>query len=140
MVTEYIKLKDAFTDDNAILAQKEAKNVKNSLENVNMLLLLGEAHNVWMKSLKPLKEAVDNIQNSKELGTQREAFLILSNSLSNTINTLGIETENAQSLYLEFCPMADNNNGGVWLSYDKEIKNLYFGIAMLNCGEVKATY
>ncbi|NOY46728.1 MAG: efflux RND transporter periplasmic adaptor subunit [Chlorobi bacterium] len=140
VVTEYIKLKDAFADDNSTLAQKEAKNVKNSLENVDMLLLLGDAHNVWMKSLKPLKEAAAKIQNSKEIGTQRDAFLILGKQLSDAISTLGIKTENGQPLYLDFCPMADNNNGGYWLSFDKEIRNPYLGGKMPTCGEIKATY
>lgn len=140
VVTEYIKLKDAFVNDNSALAQKEAKNVKKSLGNVDMLLLLGDSHNVWMKALKPLKEATDKIQNSKEIGMQRDAFLILSKHLSDAINTLGIETENGQTLYLDFCPMADNNKGGVWLSYDKEISNPFYGSTMLTCGEIKATY
>ena len=105
-----------------------------------MLLLLGDAHNVWMKSLNPLKEEADKIHNSKEISTQRDSFLIFSKNLSAVINTFGVETENGQALYLAFCPMADNNNGGFWLSYDKEIKNPFFGKAMLTCGEVKATY
>ncbi len=140
VVTEYIKLKDAFVDDNSTLTQKKAKYVKNSLENVDMLLLLGDAHNVWIKSLKPLKEAVAKIQNSKEIGTQRDAFLILGKQLSDAISTLGIKTENGQPLYLDFCPMADNNNGGYWLSFDKEIRNPYLGAKMPTCGEIKATY
>lgn len=140
VVTEYIKLKDAFADDNTTLAQKEAKNVKNALENVDMLLLLGDSHNVWMKALKPLKAASNKIQNSKEIGIQREALLIIGKQLSDAIGTLGIETENGQALYLEFCPMADNDKGGYWLSYDKEIKNPYYGKAMLTCGEIKATF
>jgi Cu(I)/Ag(I) efflux system membrane fusion protein len=140
VVTEYIKLKDAFADDNITLAQKEAKNVKNSLENVDMLLLLGDSHNVWMKALKPLKEASNKIQNSKEIGIQREALIIIGKQLSDAIATLGVETENGQPLYLEFCPMADNDNGGYWLSFDKEIRNPYYGKAMLTCGEIKATF
>lgn len=140
VVTEYIKLKNAFAEDNSTLAQKEAKNVNNSLENVDMLLLLGDAHNVWMKSLKPLKEAAVKIQNSKEIGTQRDAFLILSKHLSDAISTLGIKTESGQPLYLDFCPMADNDNGGYWLSFDKEIRNPYLGAKMPTCGEIKATY
>ncbi len=137
VVATYIKLKDALTDDNANLAQREAQQVKRSLDNVDMLLLLGDAHNVWMQSLNPMKAAVAKIQNSKEIGLQREAFLVLGKNLSDAIKTLGIATENKQSLYLDFCPMADNNNGGFWLSYDKEIKNPFFGKAMPSCGEVK---
>ncbi len=137
VITTYIKLKDALADDNATRAQREAELVKKSVDNVDMLLLLGDAHNVWMQSLHPIKAAVTKIQNAKEIGIQREAFLILGKSLSDAIKTLGIETENKQPLYLEFCPMADNNNGGFWLSYDKEIKNPFFGKSMLSCGEVK---
>ena len=137
LVTEYIKLKNAFTDDNAILAQKEAKNVINSLEQVNMHLLHGNGHDVWMKSLNSIKKEADKIHSSVEIATQREAFLILSKNLSDAIKTFGIETENGQALYLVFCPMADNDNGGFWLSYDKEIKNPYFGSEMLTCGSIQ---
>ncbi len=140
VIATYIKLKDALVNDNATRAQREAQLVKKSLDNVDMLLLLGDAHNVWMQSLNPIKAAVTKIQNSKEIGIQRAAFLIVGKSLSDAIKTLGIETENKQPLYLEFCPMADNNNGGFWLSYDKEIKNPFFGKAMLSCGEVKEVY
>ena len=32
--------------------------------------------------------------------------------------------------------MANNNQGAIWLSTDKEIKNPYFGDDMLTCGRV----
>ena len=41
------------------------------------------------------------------------------------------------TLFVEFCPMADNDRGANWLSKNKEIKNPYFGTSMLKCGEVK---
>ncbi len=140
IVADYIKLKNALVDDNNSLAQQEAKSLAYSLENTDMSLLQGEAHVSWLQFLKTLKESTHKIQNSKEIGLQREAFLVLGKKLSEAITTLGIETEKKQPLYLEFCPMAHNNEGGYWLSYDKEIKNPYFGKAMLTCGEVKATY
>jgi hypothetical protein len=43
------------------------------------------------------------------------------------------------ALYVEYCPMANNNQGGFWLSNEKQIKNPYFGEAMLTCGSVKET-
>lgn len=140
VVTAYIKLKNALTEDDANLAQEEAKNVTDALGKVDMLLLLGDAHNSWMKFLMPMKEATDKIHSSNEIGNQRDAFLILGKNLSDAIKTLGVETEDGQPLYLDFCPMADNNKGGFWLSYDKEIKNPYFGKAMPTCGEIKATF
>ncbi len=139
VVAEYIKLKDAFTNDDPASAQIDAVKVKESLEKVDMLLLMGDAHNVWMKALNPTKKQVDMIINSKEIGTQRAAFLILSKNLSEAIKTFGMDT-GGKKVYLGFCPMADDNNGGFWLSYDKEIKNPFFGKAMMSCGEVKAIY
>lgn len=40
-------------------------------------------------------------------------------------------------LYVEYCPMAFDNKGAVWVSSTKEVRNPYFGEKMLNCGEVK---
>ncbi|WP_166963221.1 efflux RND transporter periplasmic adaptor subunit [Yeosuana marina] len=140
IVAAYIKLKNALVDDNSSLAQQEAKKLTYNLENTDMSLLHGDAHTIWMKFLKTLQEAANKTQNSKDIGVQRDAFLVLGKKLSEAITTLGVETEKKQPLYLEFCPMAHNNEGGYWLSYDKEIKNPYFGKAMLTCGEVKATY
>ncbi|WP_338357005.1 efflux RND transporter periplasmic adaptor subunit [Yeosuana marina] len=140
IVAAYIKLKNALVDDNSSLAQQEAKTLTYNLENTDMSLLQGDAHTTWMKFLKHLQEAANNAQNSKDIVAQRDAFLVLGKKLSEAITTLGVETEKQQPLYLEFCPMAHNNEGGYWLSYDKEIKNPYFGKAMLTCGEVKAIY
>jgi len=140
VITQYIQLKNALVDDNTAMAQKEAEQVKKTLEKVDMALLKGDAHTTWMKFLKPIKNNLSTIQNTKEIKTQRAAFLLLGKQLSETIKIFGIQTENNQPLYLEFCPMADNNNGGFWLSYDKEIKNPFFGKAMLSCGEVKGTF
>lgn len=140
VVDDYIKLKDAFINDDTATAQIEAVKVKESLEKVNMLLLLGDAHNVWMKALNPTKKQIELIINSREIGEQRAAFLILSKNLSEAIKTFGIKAEGGKTVYLEFCPMADDNNGGFWLSYDKKIKNPYYGQAMLTCGEVTETF
>ena len=40
-------------------------------------------------------------------------------------------------IYKQYCPMANNNQGGYWLSSESDIKNPYFGDDMLECGETK---
>ena len=139
VVAAYIGMKDAFTNDDPAAAQIEAVKVKESLEKVDMLLLMGDAHNEWMKAFKSTKKQVDIIINSREIGEQRAAFLILGNNLSEAIKTFGMDT-GGKTVYLEYCPMADDNNGGFWLSYDKKINNPYFGKAMSTCGEVTETF
>jgi len=140
VVDEYITLKDALTKDDATLAKKQSKNVSDALEKVDMLLLIGEAHNVWMTALKSINRSIETIQNTKNIISQRKAFVELSKKLSDVIDDFGVSTVNGKTLYLEFCPMAKDNQGAYWLSYDKEIINPYFGEEMLRCGEIKKTF
>ncbi|WP_317044539.1 hypothetical protein [Maribacter sp. 4G9] len=39
-------------------------------------------------------------------------------------------------VYIQKCPMANNNKGAFWLSMEKEIKNPYYGDQMLTCGSI----
>ncbi len=42
--------------------------------------------------------------------------------------------------YEQYCPMYNNNKGGVWLSSTEKILNPYFGSSMLRCGMVRGEY
>jgi hypothetical protein len=46
-------------------------------------------------------------------------------------------TGTEMKIYEQFCPMYKNNEGGVWLSMNEEIRNPYFGDKMLKCGKVQ---
>ena len=140
LAASYIGLKDALVNDNTVQAADNVAKVKKSLNKVDMTLLVGDSHNVWMKALKSMNKSIESIQQNKNIEMQRKAFGVLSKTLSEVINDYGIETVNNKPLYLDYCPMADNNNGSFWLSYDKEISNPFFGASMLSCGEVKRTY
>ncbi len=140
VVDEYITLKDALTKDDAVTAKSQVKNIKVALKNVDMVLLLGDAHNVWMKALKNINKNLESIQNNTNIEAQRKAFGLLGKDLSDVVDMLGVQMPNEKSVYLEFCPMADDNKGSFWLSYDKEIANPFFGSSMISCGEVKKTY
>ncbi len=135
-VKSYLLLKDKLVKSDADI-QRDAKAIQLSLEKVDMNLILGDAHNVWMKSRKSLIRDLKLISQAINITEQRVLFLTISESLSEAVQKLGVEMEGKQPLYLEFCPMANDNNGGYWLSSEKEIRNPYFGDAMLTCGEVK---
>ena len=141
VVGQYIALKDAFVNSDGALAKSKAKAVTVSLNKVDMSLLLGDAHNVWMKALTEINKNVQAIESNANIEEQRKAFGLLGKNLSDVIDMLGVEGANNKSVYLEFCPMADNNNGSFWLSYEKEIANPFFGKGdMESCGEVKKTF
>ncbi len=67
---------------------------------------------------------------------QRTLLSDLSNDFIARVKSSGLSSG---ELYVEYCPMAMNDKGAYWLSNVKDIKNPYFGDAMLTCGEVKET-
>ena len=140
VIADYISLKDALVNENANQAIVQVAKMQKSINKVDMLLLLEDAHNIWMKALKPINKNMETIKINKNIEVQRKEFGLLSKKLSDAIDVLGVETIKGETLYLEYCQMADNNIGGFWLSYDKEIRNPFFGKKMMNCGEVKKTY
>ena len=133
---DYILLKDALVNDSNNEAQIAAKKIGKDLTKVDMKLLTDKkAHNHWMTIQKELKTSANAIEKSSEIAIQRGHFKHLSAHMTSSVELFGIN----QKVYSEFCPMADNNKGAYWLSLEKEIRNPYYGEAMLTCGEVKAT-
>ena len=83
---------------------------------------------------KTFSSSLAQLQKSKNIEEIRKPFIELSKqviALAKDTNPL------AQPLYIQHCPMADGNKGADWLSLEKEIKNPFFGMPMLTCGELK---
>ena len=131
----YINLKDALVEDNSEQATSDAKKIISSFRKINMELLTGEAHKQWMTLEGHIQSSANSISKSSEIKTQRDHFKQLSVHLIKAVQLFGVN----EKVYVEFCPMADNNNGAYWLSKEEQILNPYFGDAMLKCGEVKQT-
>ncbi len=73
---------------------------------------------------------------AQDLATQRREYSSLSNDFISLVKKTGLS---GGELYVDYCPMALNDEGAYWVSNVKEIKNPYFGDKMLTCGEVKET-
>ena len=131
---DYIKLKDALLKDDSNKVITESKKLLDNLSKVDMKLLKDkEAHDHWMLLEKEIKASATSISNTSNIESQRNNFKNLSSHLIITIKTFGIN----EKVFVEFCPMVDDNNGAYWLSREEKVINPYFGGAMLTCGEVK---
>ncbi len=128
----YVLIDQALVNDDAEKAKKSANGLQKSLEKMDMKLLKGDAHNHWMTLEKELKASTNAMANTSDIKKQREHFIHLSAHLINALKTFGID----QKVYVDFCPMANNNVGAYWLSKEKEIRNPYFGKEMLDCGSI----
>ncbi|MCO5725382.1 efflux RND transporter periplasmic adaptor subunit [Robiginitalea marina] len=87
-------------------------------------------------SLEPLEEAVRALAAAGTLEEQRRAFQGFSRIL---IGGARVLASPSRPLYVQYCPMANQNQGAYWLSRDPEVRNPYYGDAMLTCGEVRET-
>jgi Cu(I)/Ag(I) efflux system membrane fusion protein len=82
---------------------------------------------------KEIKSSAKFISETSDIKVQRDHFKHLSSHIINTVQRFGVK----EKVYIEFCPMADNDNGAYWLSKEEQILNPYFGDAMPKCGSVK---
>ena len=129
----YLKWKDALTNDDFAEAQKSATNMKSVLDKINMSLFKGDTHNAWMDYRGSLSKSLEHVQHFSDIDQLRKVFQPVSTTMIDMTNTF---TPLGETIYVQHCPMADNNKGADWLSTFKEIKNPYFGSSMLTCGEV----
>jgi len=123
VLKQYFSLKDALVASNASNAQKEATTLTTSLK----------ASPAFAKSVR----ICDSIAKTTDLAKQRSTFTNLSNELIAQFSKTSLLKG---SFYLQFCPMANEGNGGYWLAAEQEVRNPYYGDEMLNCGEVKKTF
>ena len=133
VLQNYLKVKDAFVASDAALVKAEAGNLRNVIKAVDAKMLTGPALNDWSNYSNNLEMSLSEITGTDDIEAQRTAFSTLSDNLYKSIKAYGLGTMTA---YYEFCPMAFNDQGGYWLSDNKEIRNPYFGDKMLTCGRV----
>jgi hypothetical protein len=134
VVSAYLDLKNALTNDNGNDAASAAKQIGDALSKVDESALAPEQKKVYGDVKDDIKEHSEHIaSNGSNIAHQREHFDMLSQDMIDLVKTTG----SIQTLYKDFCPMYNNKKGASWLSESKEIKNPYYGKEMPKCGEVK---
>lgn len=124
----YLKMKDALVASDASQVSAFAKTMSEKLKTISTEDLGKMEKQHLTKSI----EMLDAIANNDNLENQRAHFVILNEN----IVPIAMNIENSTNYYVQKCPMANNNKGAVWLSTEEEIKNPYYGDAMLTCGSV----
>lgn len=119
---EYVKVKDALIASKSADAKTAATSLQKKLAGV--------------ASAKSAAAEASKVSAAATLDAQRLAFSSLSNEMAKLVKGAKLSSG---TLYVDYCPMANNNAGAFWLSNDKAIKNPYFGDKMLTCGMVKET-
>ncbi|MBO6515084.1 MAG: efflux RND transporter periplasmic adaptor subunit [Bacteroidia bacterium] len=130
---EYIDLKDALVKDNYKAGIQKTNDMLRQIEKINMTLFKGEAHDLWMNHSVNIKTSLKHMTRTKNIGEARQQFKVLSDHTILLALSFGpFETP----LFVQTCPMANDNKGADWISKDREIENPYFGESMIGCGDV----
>ena len=137
IIAGYLQLKNALTKDNGKDAATAGNTIVATLTTVDMKSLTKEQTKIYVDIADDLKENAEHIgANAGKIEHQREHFVMLSKDVADLIKTFG---NGGQTLYKDYCPMANDGKGATWISELKEIKNPYQGSKMLTCGSVKET-
>ena len=123
----YLKVKDALVASDApqtVVSAKATLEALNAIPTSNLGKMEQEHFNASVKML-------ETIAAKTNLNNQRSHFVLLNEHL---VALLSAFSTLENTLYVQQCPMANNNQGAVWLSIEKDIRNPYFGAAMLKCG------
>jgi Protein of unknown function (DUF3347) len=131
----YFSLKDALVKTDGIIASAKAKDLQTAINAVKMEKLPIDVHTVWMKVLNDLKKDAENINGTKDISKQRDHFMSLSKNMYALIKV----AKPAETVYYQFCPMANEGKGANWLSKESGVKNPYYGSQMLTCGKTVET-
>lgn len=131
---DYIALKDALVNDDSKKVLNDTKAMLKDLKQIDPKLLTDlEASTQWSRLGEEIEKSATAISSENEVKMQRVHFKNLSLHLISAVEVFGVN----EKVFLQFCPMANNDKGGYWLSREDQVLNPYFGDAMLKCGEVK---
>ena len=132
ILTTYLELKDQFVSSEPAQIAKSANATLTALNQLTNVDVSPEVQS-HLTEIKTLLKAIGNQQ---DLEGQRMHFVPLNEHLVHLVTNLN-NLDN--TIYVQRCPMAKNNQGALWLSAEQEIRNPYFGDAMLKCGSVVET-
>ncbi|NDV16892.1 efflux RND transporter periplasmic adaptor subunit [Muricauda sp. TY007] len=128
----YLNLKDALVASDQEKTQTLAKSAVGMASNISGLQMddMGKSH------ISQLEKQLNELATKTSLEGQREVFVPFSENMIQ----IGQQMQGLDSkLYVQHCPMANNDKGANWLSLEEEIRNPYYGDAMLTCGSVVGT-
>lgn len=133
LVEVYLELKNALVEENMEATEIYSIQFMELLEQTSPETLEGEPKAFWEEKQKFLLQHAQLNLEEDNLEELRNNFIYLSEAMIKTVDAFGLKDK---SIYVDYCPMANSDKGAYWLSEASEIRNPYYGDAMLTCGEI----
>jgi isopropylmalate/homocitrate/citramalate synthase len=136
IVNNYLALKNALVKDDGKAAAKAGKTLYATFNTVKTNTIDVKFKKEYLDIAESAIEHAEHIgDNAGKIDHQREHIVLLSKDINDLIKLFGTK----QKLYQDYCPMANEGKGAIWISEIKDIKNPYYGSKMLSCGSIKKT-
>lgn len=130
----YLEMKNAFVNDNSKDAATAGNAMLKAFNDFDTTSLKENEKKAFADIAGDAKEHAEHIgMNAGNIKHQREHFDMLSKDMYDLVKTFAA----GEKIYVDYCPMYNDNKGATWLSETKEIKNPYLGKEMDTCGSVK---
>lgn len=136
ILSNYLEFKDALVVDDFSSAKKLNSKIDAQIRDIDKAQFNNEVAKIWLSFKEELLQATSTMSSAKDIQEMRNNFDELSETMIGMVNTFQLTNE---ELYVLHCPMANSNKGAFWLSVSTEVKNPYYGSAMIGCGEVTNT-
>ncbi|RKS55068.1 Cu(I)/Ag(I) efflux system membrane fusion protein [Gillisia mitskevichiae] len=136
ILSDYLEFKDALVADDFSSAKKLVIILDKRVKMLKTSELKEESAKIWGTFQKELIKSTQSMISSNDLQEMRNNFDELSETTIGMVNSFKLTSK---ELFVLHCPMANSNKGAFWLSESSDVKNPYYGSAMLTCGEVKST-
>lgn len=134
ILDSYFSLKNALVKDDAEIAAEASKQLLSAFAGFDMSVVSADKMKEYMEIMGDAVESAEHIsENADKIDHQREHLVNLSEDMNDLIALIGTD----KKLYQDFCPMANDGKGAIWISEIKEIQNPYMGTKMPTCGKIQ---
>jgi len=132
----YIEVKNALTLDDAGKGMMASGKLYVAVGDIKPERLTTAQKGVWEKYSAKLLDDAEQMKSAADITKQRQHFGVFSVNFYQVVKAF---RSNPTDVYYQFCPMANNGEGGYWLSEQSVIQNPYMGQKMPTCGSTKQT-
>jgi Cu(I)/Ag(I) efflux system membrane fusion protein len=136
LLEAYLALKNALVEGRTEQAQRAALALAREADRLaEARFATEEARRRWGAHRDTLRQLLPTPLPADSLASLRARFVYVSGQMQQVAQAFRPQGD---SLFVQFCPMADDDRGAYWLSRSEAIRNPYFGDQMLTCGNVDA--
>lgn len=128
-IPSYLDMKDAFVDGDSKKVSSFAKATLEKIEAVPET----ELGKMEKSHFSKIKKRLTAIAVNDAIENQRDNFVVLNENMVPIVMNID---DMDPKVFIQKCPMANNNRGAFWISADEEIRNPYYGEKMMTCGSV----